>query len=429
MREVVIHLLPHQRRFIESEKPVSVLCGGRGCGKTEAAGLAGAISLLKGERIVMTAQSYKVLRYNLFERLIQKLTVDFGVKPKVNYTDMVVRLGEGAAFFWSADTKDPNGMRGLDRINKLFMDEAALATREFYQIAIATMRGEGLKNPQAFLMTTPRGVGNWVSQMRGKESAEWIGASMRDNTKLDESYYRMMESQYFGKFARQELLGEVLDGEDVDSVFETIDLMAAKNRDDAKAFGRAVLGVDVARFGDDRTTFWKRIGKVANRAGSLEKSDTFAIMDGVRKAADRESCTVNFDGSGNQAGGPIDMLRREKWDVNEIMFNASSPDSHFKNMRTYMYMNLREAIRRGLKIPDDDRLLEELQAVRYTMAEQGVMQLVPKEQTKKALGRSPDDADGLALTFAKVGRDIWDVPEWNPEAGNERLREIFNSYR
>jgi hypothetical protein len=53
------------------------------------------------------------------------------------------------------------------------------------------------------------------------------------------------------------------------------------------------------------------------------------------------------------------------------------------------------------QLPDDDALQNDICSVRYKYTSRGQYQLEKKEELKKRLGRSPDRADSLALTFAE----------------------------
>ena len=52
-----------------------------------------------------------------------------------------------------------------------------------------------------------------------------------------------------------------------------------------------------------------------------------------------------------------------------------------------------------VSIPNDARLIEELKEIRYTFDSRKRRRIEGKEQMKKRLGRSPDKADALALSF------------------------------
>jgi len=73
-------------------------------------------------------------------------------------------------------------------------------------------------------------------------------------------------------------------------------------------------------------------------------------------------------------------------------------------------------------IPNDKELREELAVIQYV--HQGdKLRIIEKKDMKKILGRSPDKADALALTFAynilpkpryKKGNN--EIPDWDPLA-------------
>lgn len=54
-----------------------------------------------------------------------------------------------------------------------------------------------------------------------------------------------------------------------------------------------------------------------------------------------------------------------------------------------------------MELPNDENLANELCAVNKKYDSRGRLQLEEKEEIKKRLGKSPDMADALALTFAE----------------------------
>ena len=68
-----------------------------------------------------------------------------------------------------------------------------------------------------------------------------------------------------------------------------------------------------------------------------------------------------------------------------------------------------------MKIPDDDELIGELGALKYEITDNGLTKLENKRNTKKSLGRSPDKADSLAITFF----DKFDIGELDDDARPE----------
>ena len=66
-----------------------------------------------------------------------------------------------------------------------------------------------------------------------------------------------------------------------------------------------------------------------------------------------------------------------------------------------MYFKLKEWIAAGGALPNEEGLREELAIVQYKFSKTGRLMLTPKDEIKEKLGRSPDLADGLVLTFAR----------------------------
>ena len=98
----------------------------------------------------------------------------------------------------------------------------------------------------------------------------------------------------------------------------------------------------------------------------------------------------------------IDRLREFGYDnVFEVNFNMKSADKHCKNKRAEMWWKMAEWIRKEGALPQDDDLVQELTNVFYGYSTgAGQIQLEGKELVKKRIGKSPDLADALALTFA-----------------------------
>ena len=76
-------------------------------------------------------------------------------------------------------------------------------------------------------------------------------------------------------------------------------------------------------------------------------------------------------------------------------------------------------------IPDDDQLHGDLTSAskdKYTS--NGQLKLLPKEDAKKIIGRSPDDGDALALTFAEpVAADDHHIDDWKAQLMRRNARK------
>lgn len=171
------------------------------------------------------------------------------------------------------------------------------------------------------------------------------------------------------------------------------------------------LGVDCARFGDDRTVIFPRQGLLAYKPVEMRGARSNDIAARVAQAKNKWKSELEFvDGTGGFGSGVIDSLLQTGFSPLEIHFSGKAIDSRYYNKRAEMWFQMAEWIRRGGCIPKDSELVKELTAPTYTF-QNGKFLLEPKEKIKERLGFSPDKADALALTFALPDMPGRDNPE------------------
>ncbi len=171
-------------------------------------------------------------------------------------------------------------------------------------------------------------------------------------------------------------------------------------REDAYIHSSRILGVDIARQGDDRTVIAPRQGIVAFKPKILRIPDTVQIASVVAQAINSwKPHVVNIDATGGWGYGVIDTLRSWGHTVNDIQFAGKASNFQYFNKRTEMAMLLAEAIRGGLCLPNIPELKEECCAITYYFRKDQIA-IVEKELIKEELGRSPDLFDAYGLTYA-----------------------------
>lgn len=182
--------------------------------------------------------------------------------------------------------------------------------------------------------------------------------------------------------------------------------MARHIRSDAYAWAQKRLGVDVARYGDDRTVIFPRQGLVAFRPKVMRHKRDSAVSTDIAAAVMSGKATWGselelFDATGGWAAGAVDVMRSNGYSPIDVQFAAPGIDPRYKNRRMEIWFLMAEWIKRGGALPPIPELVGELTAPTYTFAG-GKMLLEDKDQVKKRIGRSPDLADALALTFGMV---------------------------
>jgi len=166
-----------------------------------------------------------------------------------------------------------------------------------------------------------------------------------------------------------------------------------------------VIGVDVARFGDDMSVIYPRRGCDARSILTLtfRNIPLDRLEDQIVEFCNAHRVEAVFvDGTG-VGGGVVDHLRRRGLYVIDVQFGAK-PDQAFDatkyaNKRVEIWGAMREALTR-LCLPNNGDLREQLIGPEYTFNLRTEIQLEPKDAMKRRGLPSPDLADALAVTYA-----------------------------
>lgn len=179
---------------------------------------------------------------------------------------------------------------------------------------------------------------------------------------------------------------------------------AARGRQVART-GARVMGVDVARFGDDRTVFLVRkntVEEIRVKRG-IDTMQTAALAGELASQVRPDAVFVDGVGVG---GGVVDRMRQLGFRVVDV--NAGGrPDAsdRYRNKRAEMWGRMREWLRDVGSIPADltmgAELCDDLIAPQYEFDAASRLLLESKEDMKKRGLPSPDIGDALALTFAE----------------------------
>lgn len=202
-------------------------------------------------------------------------------------------------------------------------------------------------------------------------------------------------------------------------IFDVEDILACqRNRIDphrlADHNAPCIVGIDVARFGDDRSVIATRIGSDAQQIDPivLQKRDIVTVANiAAQHCAKVRPDAVFVDATGLGAG-VVDVLRRNhRIPAVGIHFSqkAALADT-YRNIRTEMYDRFREWTEDpNSLLYDNEGLREELAAIQFEYDPSDLMRLETKDKAKERLGCSPDLADAYALTFARhvPRKDAW----------------------
>jgi len=173
--------------------------------------------------------------------------------------------------------------------------------------------------------------------------------------------------------------------------------------------GRTVYGVDVARFGEDKTAIAKRQGHVVYSVERFSKLDTVAVTGLVeaRLASEPQSTSVvDADGIG---GAVVDLLRSHGRNV--IAYSGAAATKRrdrtgtqrFQNTRSAAWYNVREILDPAFDsivcLPGDDQLAADLAAPKWPDTTGNIIKVEPKIDIMKRLGHSPDTGDAVVQSL------------------------------
>lgn len=189
-----------------------------------------------------------------------------------------------------------------------------------------------------------------------------------------------------------------------DSLISSIEVEKAAKCQEAKPSGLLFVGVDPARFGDDRTSIIRRRGRIAYKLQSYLHKDTMEVVGLILKIIKEEEPDYVCIDVGGLGAGIVDRLRELGYGNIIKAVNSGEralDDIKYFNKRAEMWALMRDWLgEHPVSIPNDDSLHSDLCAPFYNWDSLSRLKLEKKEEMKSRGVSSPDDGDALALTFA-----------------------------
>jgi hypothetical protein len=178
---------------------------------------------------------------------------------------------------------------------------------------------------------------------------------------------------------------------------------------------RLEVGVDVARFGDDKSVIYARRGLWFFTPLVLTSMDTVQVAREVSRYVWHLMTEGERDGGAwskkprlkvdvvGIGAGVADNLRhdkklRDRWTVVDVTASATAiDDEKYVNVRTELWFDTRKFLHRGAALPKDVLMQADLTSATYTYDKKQRYELEPKDEMKKRISRSPDRGDAVVL--------------------------------
>jgi hypothetical protein len=253
----------------------------------------------------------------------------------------------------------------------------------------------------ALFIGTPKGT-NLLSELFHSEAPGWYRAMFRaDETDLieEEELDLARSAMSVNQYAREFLCDW---SASADNVLITIDVASAaakRVRTEADILDMPViLGVDVARYGGDRSVIIRRQGLQAFVPIVFQGLDNMQLAGHVLAQIQEHKPDAVFVDSG-RGEGVIDRLRMLGQTVVEVQFGGKASSNAYVNKRSEMWDLMKRWLEAGGAIPNVPDLKTDLCGPTYDLRS-GAFALERKEDMARRGLRSSDLADALACTFA-----------------------------
>jgi phage terminase large subunit len=171
-------------------------------------------------------------------------------------------------------------------------------------------------------------------------------------------------------------------------------------KEDQYSHAPKILGVDVARYGGDRSVIFRRQGLMAFEPYVFKHVDNMSLAGHVMQhIAEWKPDAVMIDAGRGE--GVIDRLRQVGHRVTEVNFGGSPVNKKYANKRAEMWDDMATWVKEKGCITRNVDLIQDLTSPTYIFSNStNKFQVESKELIKARGGKSPDLADALALTFA-----------------------------
>ena len=389
---------------------------GHGVGKSTAAAWAMLwyLFLRFPVKIVVTAPTSSQLYDALFaevKRWVKVLPATLQEQLEVKQDRIEIKDANNEAFISARTSRaeQPEALQGVHSDNVMLVaDEASGIPEQVFEAAAGSMSGHAAVT---LLLGNPVRSSGFFFDTHNRLSGDWVTmkVSCEDSPRVSAAYIEEMKSRYGeeSNAYRIRVLGEFPRSDD-DTVIPMELLEMAMARDvTPSAHAPIVWGLDVARFGSDRSALCKRQGNAVLEPIKTWKNLDLMQLTGAVVAEyevlmpSQRPREILVDSIGLGAG-VVDRLRELGLPARGINVSESpAMGTTYRNLKAELWHKAKAWLEaRDCWLPKDELLVAELATVRYSFTSSGKIQIEGKDEIRKRGLASPDRADAFCLTFA-----------------------------
>lgn len=410
MNQIPAKLLP----LFQSPHTHNLIKGGRGGAKTRTVpALIIDIMAVAPLQVLACREIQKSLKQSSYKAISAEIfRQNKGHLFKLSESCITSRAG-GRIDFIGLQNHTVDSIKSYEDYHWAWVEEAQSVSAESLKILIPTLRTDGYFKHRdyvfplrMFLYTyNPYEIDDAIERVlpESREDTQYITINYYDNPWFPESLEK--ERQEAKKTMSTEEYQRIWEGipftNGERAVMQRTEISAAMARKVDKEGGK-VVGVDVARFGSDKTVFFMREGLQQTKKKVLRKKDTQEV---ARQAADFGGKDAKYmvDDTG-VGGGVTDKLRDMGYNVVPINFGGKPKNKKkYPDIISEMWFEMADQLDK-IGLLDDDDLLVQLASRNFKYTTDEKRKVESKEEYKKRTGRnSPDEADAAILCYYNRG--------------------------
>ena len=390
---------------------------GHGVGKTSTLACVGLwfLSVFSDAKVPITSPSKEQLKNTFwpeFRKWHKEMAEPF--KSDIDITAEKVSIKSRPDTFAVARTarkENPDALQGFHAEHLLFLvDEASGVPAKIFEVAMGALTTVDTR----FALTgNPALTSGFFYDTHNKEgmSDEWIKLTISciNNSNVDPTYPAKIASQYgensdqyrvrvLGEFPLQSAMQFIGEGLITDAIKRYLEV---SNNPEIFKNEPKILGVDVARFGDDSSCVYLRQG-LWSKMLLHEQLDTYALRRKVQNYFVDYHADLGCIDVGGVGAGVYDGLYNKGYPVSPVNFGSVAFNTlTYKLRRDEMWGEMKGWLKRGGAIEDIPQLKSDLKVPTYTYTVKEQTVLESKSSMKLRGEQSPDIGDALGLTFAE----------------------------
>lgn len=422
--DVLMDLAKHPKVSVRS---------GQGVGKTglESIAITWYLCTRPFPKVIATAPTRQQL-YDVLWAEIAKWLSRSKVENLLRWTKTKIYMNGYDERWWATarTAVRPENMQGFHEDYMLFVvDEASGVADNIMEAILGTLTGYENKLLLCGNPTKTSGV-FYDSHNTDRDMYKTHKVSSMDSPRTSEDNINMLLRKY-GKdsdVARVRLFGDFPRGESDSLISLEVAEQATETKVDISRDFTLHIGVDVARFGDDKTFIAPRIGNKVFTLQEYSKKDTMETAGNIIKTVEgfkKENPQINkvvikIDDDGLGAGvtdrlREVNRQRKLGYIIIPIKNGAKAKehdDYHNKaaemwgKMKELLDNNMSDFLQGGsglIELPNDPTLIKQLSNRKFRIDSNGRIELEEKAVMKKRIGESPDRADAVIYAFETDG--------------------------